>query len=181
MKFEKVSLGQYIMDCTKGLKKEDLKGNKEEIAKALIEEWQRIKLPQRATKYSAGYDIYSQIEFVLEPGQTVAFPLGIKVQLDSDKTLMIVPRSGSGFKYGINLWNTIGVIDADFWNNPNNEGHIHIKLRNTGTKNWKVSVGDAIAQGIIVQYFTVDDDSSDGERLGGFGSTDQKRMDNDKQ
>lgn len=180
MKFEKISLGQYIKDCTKELKEEILQENKEEIAKALIKEWQAIKLPKRATKYSAGYDLYSQIEFVLEPGKTITFPLGIKVELDNDKFLMIVPRSSSGFKYGINLWNTVGVIDCDYFNNPNNEGHIHIKLRNTGTKDWKVSVGDAIAQGIIVQYFTADDDNADGERLGGFGSTNQKEMDNDK-
>lgn len=132
-----------------------------------------IKLPKRATKYSAGYDIYALKDFTLNPGETIKLPTGIKVQLDNDKFLLIVPRSGLGFKYRCQLDNTCGIVDADYYNNENNEGHIWVKLTNDSKdgKVLNIKTGEAICQGIIVQYFTTADDESDGVRSGGFGST----------
>lgn len=157
MKFEKISRDQFLAD--------------------LSDKWfdydTDIKIPKRATKYSAGYDIYSVYNFELEPGQTILLPTGIKVELDPDKYLLIVPRSGQGFKFKVQLYNTCGVIDADYYNNEKNEGHIWVKLYNDSPEGKTLSVhkGDAICQGIISQYFAVDDDESNKERIGGFGST----------
>ena len=124
---------------------------------------------------SAGYDIYSVKDFTLQPGQTIKLPTGIRVKLDSDKFLAIVPRSGLGFKYRTQLDNTIGVIDADYYNSSN-EGHIWVKITND-SKNGdvlEIKQGDAICQGIICQYFLTEDDNVTETRDGGFGSTDKK-------
>lgn len=157
MKFEKISYDQFLDD--------------------LSDKWfdydNDIKIPKRATKCSAGYDIYSVYDFKLAPGETILLPTGIKVELDPDKYLLIVPRSGQGFKFKVQLYNTCGIIDADYYNNEKNEGHIWVKLYNDSPEGKTLSVnkGDAICQGIISQYFVVDDDKSDEIRNGGFGST----------
>lgn len=157
MKFEKISYTQY--------KKENLDIN---IG------YEQIKLPKRATKGSAGYDIFSVKDFELRPRQTILLPTGIKAQLDFDKYLLIVPRSGQGFKFKVQLYNTCGIIDSDYYNNEKNEGHIWVKLYNDSPEGNTLAVkqGDAICQGIISQYFLVDDDIAERERSGGFGSTD---------
>ena len=159
MKFEKISYTLY--------KKENLDIN---IG------YEQIKLPRRATKSSAGYDIYSVKNFDLKPRQSILIPTGIKVQLDSDKALFILPRSGQGFKYKIQLYNTAGVIDSDYYNNEKNEGHIWVKLYNDSPdgETLVVKQGDAICQGVILNYFTVDDDTSTNIRKGGFGSTSEE-------
>lgn len=156
MKFEKISYLRY--------KKDNMDINIE---------YEQIKLPKRATKYSAGYDIYSICDFELRPRQSILLPTGIKAELDSDKYLMIVPRSGQGFNFKVQLYNTCGIIDSDYYNNNKNEGHIWVKLYNDSPEGHTMSVkqGDAICQGIISQYFVMDDDKSDKERVGGFGST----------
>lgn len=172
MRFEKVSFEQYFKDCCPKNVDGELK---EECKKLLKQEWDNIILPKRSTKYSAGYDIFSVCDFKLEPGKIIKMSLGIKVNLDSDKVLLILPRSGIGFKYGIKLLNTIAAIDADFYNNPGNEGDIAIKLMNPGYNGtWEVKAGDAIAQGIIVKYYTTEDDVPGGKRIGGTGSTSKK-------
>ena len=131
-----------------------------------------VKLPKRATRFSAGYDFYAPFAFTLEAGQTVKIPTGIRVLLDDDKFLMIVPRSGLGFKFRLQLDNTAGIIDADYAGSAN-EGHIFIKLTNDSREGKTLSVaqGEAFAQGIILQYFTTEDDDSVAVRNGGFGST----------
>ena len=156
MKFEKISYTQFKND------------NMDTIC-----DYEQIKLPQRATKFSAGYDIYSVKSFELKPRQSILLPTGIKVQLDSDKALFILPRSGQGFKYKVQLFNTIGLIDCDYYNNEKNEGHIWVKLYNDSPdgETLVVKQGDAICQGVILNYFTVDDDISTNIRKGGFGST----------
>lgn len=138
-------------------------------------EYENIKLPKRGTKYSAGYDFYLTRDICLKPNETVKIPTGIRVCLDEDKFLAIVPRSGLGFKYRIQLDNTIGIIDADYIN-ADNEGHIFIKITNDSKedKMLELESGKAFAQGIILPYFTTIDDDADGERTGGFGSTDKK-------
>ena len=165
-KFYKISLEQYTKDAPP-MTIEDF---------SIEDEWNDIKLPKRATAYSAGYDFYAPMGFKLMPNETVKIPTGIKVQLDSDKVLLVVPRSSLGFKYRLQLDNTIGVIDSDYYNNKNNEGHIFIKLTNDSRnkKVLEIKKGEAIAQGIISQYFLTDDDDSKSLREGGIGSTNGK-------
>ena len=156
MKFEKISYTQFKND------------NIDTVCG-----YEQIKLPQRATKSSAGYDIYSVKSFELKPRQSILLPTGIKVQIDFDKAFFILPRSGQGFKYKVQLYNTVGLIDADYYNNEKNEGHIWVKLYNDSPdgETLKIKQGDAICQGVILKYFTVDDDISNNIRKGGFGST----------
>ena len=157
MKFEKISYEQFLADLDDRWYDYDLD----------------IKIPKRATKHSAGYDIYSVFDFELAPGQTILLPTGIKFDCDSDKFLMVVPRSGQGFKYKVQLYNSVGIIDSDYYNNEKNEGHIWVKLYNDSPEGFTLSVkqGEAICQGIISKYYLVDNDSSEDVRTGGFGST----------
>lgn len=134
--------------------------------------YENIQLPTRATKGSAGYDFHSPIPFTLKPNWIITIPTGIRCVMDPGLVLVCVPRSGSGFKYGIRLMNSVGIIDSDYANAAN-EGHIHIKLHNSSPeeKIWEVKPGDGIAQGILMPYYTTTDDNADQDRVGGFGST----------
>lgn len=156
-KFEKISREQLAKDCGIDVNYDD------------------IVLPKRATTGSAGYDFFAPFGFALTPGASIKIPTGIRVLLPEDKFLMVVPRSGLGFKFRLQLDNTVGVIDSDY-SNSDNEGHIWIKLTNDSRdgKNVSIARGQAIAQGIILKYETVDDDNADGIRNGGFGSTTKK-------
>lgn len=158
MRFEKVSYNQYASATDKNMD--------------LFNEYNAIKLPKRATTGSAGYDFYAPFDFTLETGQTIKIPTGIRVLLDNDKFLAIYPRSGLGFKYRVQLDNTVGIVDSDY-SDSDNEGHIFIKITNDGREGKAVTVksGEAFAQGIIQQYFVTEDDDTDGIRNGGFGST----------
>lgn len=131
-----------------------------------------IKLPKRATKNSAGYDFYIPTDMTLMPGETAKIPTGIRVLLEPNQFLAIVPRSGLGFKYRLQLDNTVGIIDADY-SGSDNEGHIWIKITNDTHEDKVVCLakGDAFAQGIIMNYCITDDDNATGKRNGGFGST----------
>ena len=161
MKFEKVSYEQFEKDFP-------LDWDYEERGI-----YNAITLPKRATTYSAGYDFYSPIDFDLKPGQSIKIPTGIKVQLEGGLFLLIVPRSGLGFKYKVQLWNTCGVIDADYYDNISNEGHIWVKLYNDSPEGETIHIkqGDAICQGIAMSYFIAEDDNVRQGRNGGFGST----------
>jgi len=137
--------------------------------------YEGIKLPKRATKGSAGYDFYSPFDFILKAGKTIKIPTGIKWETSDNENnlvLKIYPRSGHGFKYRVQLDNTVGVIDSDYCNSDN-EGHIWIKLTNDGNEDKILIVkqGEGIAQGIIQEFFITEDDMSEGIRNGGFGST----------
>ncbi len=133
------------------------------------------ELPKRKTKLSAGYDFASLIEKNLEPGESVLIPTGVKCALNEDDVLLIVVRSSLGFKHNIRLVNQVGVIDADYYNNESNEGHIFIKLKNEGDHDYKIEIGSAVAQGLIVNYGTVDDEEEiTSDRTGGIGSTGSK-------
>ena len=134
-----------------------------------------LKLPKRATKGSAGYDFFSPISFTLNPGETIKIPTGIRCEMNPSWVLMIYPRSGLGFKYRLQLNNTVGIIDSDYYYSDN-EGHIFIKLTNDSNENKSLSIkaGEGIAQGIFMTYgLTIDDDATD-IRNGGFGSTTKK-------
>lgn len=134
-------------------------------------EYSDISLPVRGTSHSAGYDFKSPIEFELKPGEFKKVPTGIKVQMNDDEYLMLFVRSSMGFKYNIRLCNQVGIVDSDYYNNPDNEGHMFIKIQNEGTEIVKINKGDRFAQGIFNKYYLTDDDSANGNRTGGFGST----------
>ena len=142
--------------------------------------YEDILIPRRATKGSAGYDFYSPISFSLAPGKTIKIPTGIRVILPPDKFLLVVPRSGLGFKYRLQLDNTVGVIDSDY-SSSDNEGHIWIQITNDAKSNTTanstliVYKGQAIAQGIILSYKLTDDDDANGIRNGGLGSTTENK------
>ena len=134
-----------------------------------------LTLPRRGTAGSAGYDFYSPLDFTLAPGEVIKIPTGMRARIADGWVLVICPRSGQGFKYRLQLYNTLGVIDADYFG-ADNEGHIQIKIINANREGKILSVkrGEAFAQGIFLPFgVTVDDDASD-VRTGGFGSTDAK-------
>lgn len=131
-----------------------------------------LELPKRATKGSAGYDFYAPFSFCLPPATTIKLPTGIRCKMDEDWVLKIYPRSGLGFKYRLQMNNTVGIIDSDYYNSDN-EGHIFIKMTNASNegKTVEVAQGTGFAQGIFLEYGITVDDDADGVRNGGFGST----------
>ena len=134
-------------------------------------------LPLRGTKCSAGYDFFAIKDYVIKPNEIVKIPTGYKATFESDEMLMIVVRSSMGFKYNVRLTNQVGIIDADYYNNPDNEGEIFFQIINLSPFPIKLHKGDAIGQGIIKKYMTTIDDEADGTRVGGFGSTDMGHSD----
>ena len=134
--------------------------------------YEEIKLPLRATAGSAGYDFYAPETFVLEPGQTIKIPTGIRVRMNEEWVLKCYPRSGLGFKYRLQLNNTVGIIDSDYFN-AKNEGQIFAKITNDTNedKTVKLEKGTGFMQGIFVEYGITEDDEVSEERTGGFGST----------
>jgi len=131
------------------------------------------KLPKRSTKHSAGYDFHTtnSLPVLILPQKTVVFDTGIKVSMESDEVLLMHIRSSVGIKCGIILSNCTGVIDADYYNNPDNEGHIRIALTNIGDVAQTIKPQEKVAQGIFMKYITTDDDNPTGKRVGGIGST----------
>ena len=136
------------------------------------EVYENIKLPKRATSGSAGYDFYAPVGFELAPGQTIKIPTGIRAKMEDGWVLKIYPRSGLGFKYRIQLNNTVGIIDSDYYYSDN-EGHIFIKITNDSNEGKVLTLkqGEGFAQGIFIEYGITFDDDADGVRNGGFGST----------
>lgn len=130
-----------------------------------------IILPKRGTVNSAGYDFYSIISFVLKPGERMVIPTGIKVSMNKNEYLGIFIRSSLGFKYNIRMCNQVGIIDADYYNNEENEGHIFVCLKNEGDRVLEIKKGDRIVQGIFMPFLITDDDNATDIRLGGIGST----------
>ena len=133
--------------------------------------YEYVNFPKRKTKQSAGYDIESAVNVVINPGETKLIPTGIKAYMDENEWLGIYIRSSIAVKYGIILANSVAVIDSDYYNNPDNEGHIMLPIRNVSEMPYTVKKGDRIAQGIFHQYYKIDNDSADGDRTGGIGST----------
>lgn len=165
-------------DRIRGFEKISFYQFKKDIAKFDFEEdsvdyiYDNIKLPRRATVNSAGYDIFSPIEFYLPPRETIKIPTGIKVYMSEKEKLSIHVRSSTGFKYNVNLLNSTGIIDQDYYQNETNEGHIWMGFKNHGTDAWRVRLGDAIGQCIFETFLIADDDEPQSEvRTGGIGST----------
>lgn len=135
---------------------------------------QAIRLPRRATAGSAGYDFFAPAGFTLAPGETILLPTGVRARIDEGWVLKLYPRSGLGFKYRLQLNNTVGIIDSDYFS-AQNEGHIMLKLTNASNEGRTLVVqpGEAVAQGVFVEYGIVVDDDAVAIRTGGFGSTDR--------
>ncbi len=144
-----------------------------EVAKGF--EDKNINLPERKTKFSAGYDIEAAEDIVIPkfvPGmKPTLVKTGIKAYMMDDEVLYLYNRSSNPSKKGLVLANGVGVIDKDYYGNPDNDGHIMFAFFNIKDEDIEIKKGDAIGQGVFAKYLTVDDDSSEGVRQGGFGST----------
>lgn len=156
--FEKISYEQF---------KKDVEDNKDL--------YETYILPKRQTKNSAGYDFFSLYDFVLRPGEIMKIPTGIKASMENDDVLFLIDRSSMGFKYNIRMCNQVGVIDSDYYNNVNNEGHIWVCIQNEGNKDYIVKKGEGIVQGIFMKFLKTDNDIIEKqERNGGLGSTNKE-------
>ena len=151
--FEKISFKQFSKDICDD--------------KDLYEEYE---LPKRATKSSAGYDFFALYDIVLHPGEILKIPTGYKAKFNYDEMLMLVIRSSMGFKYNVRMCNQVGIIDSDYYNNSDNEGHMWVSLQNEGNKDYEIKKGTAYCQGIFVKYLTCGDEV-DTDRVAGIGST----------
>ena len=158
-KFEKISLEQWHKDYG-----DDSAGEGDKI-------FEGIPMPTRSSVGSAGYDIHTPYGFTLKPGEDIKVPTGLKCKMNDGWFLMAVPRSGLGFKYYTRLANTVGIIDASYYNNESNEGHMFVKIRNEGDKDVVVEKYDRICQMIFVPFGITEDDNVTAERTGGFGSS----------
>ena len=163
-KFEKVSEKRFLEDW-----KETFGETDEQKIKFIYEE---LLLPRRATSQSAGYDFFMPATLTLKPNETVKIPTGIRVRIDPDWVLQLFPRSGLGFKYRLQLNNTVGIIDSDYYGSDN-EGHIFAKLTNDSKegKTVELKVHTGFLQGIFLPYGITEDDDVQEIRNGGFGST----------
>jgi len=162
-KFEKVSFEQF---------KTGFENTDENTIKKYYD---NIKLPKRATTGSAGYDFFMPYDLLLRPGETAKIPTGIRVKMNEEYVLKLYPRSGLGFKYRLQLNNTVGIIDSDYYYSDN-EGHIFAKITNDSNENKVVELkaGDGFMQGIFIEYGITFDDAAADKRNGGFGSTSSK-------
>lgn len=146
--FEKISFEQF---------RKDIKDDKE-----LYESY---KLPNRESTAAAGYDLFLVEDLTIAPNEIVKIPTGVKMRCENDEVLLIIVKSSTGFKYNIRLVNQVGVIDADYYNNKDNEGHIFVKIQNEGDKTITFKAGEAVAQGVFIKYLlTKSDKGSDAER-----------------
>ncbi len=163
--FEKVSEEQYKKDIWSFMQLTD-----RELQ--VVCKYDDLKLPQRATARSSGYDFFSPISFELYPNCIIKIPTGVRVYMLDDEELKIYVRSSMGFKYNIRLLNQVGKIDSDYYMNKDNEGHIWIGLKNEGDKPWVVNIGDKIGQGSFYEYLLADNDIPVTDiRVGGIEST----------
>ena len=141
----------------------------------VVSDWQGqgINLPLRRTAASAGYDIEAAADMVVKKGAAVLVPTGLKAYMQPDEVLTLNIRSSMAVKHGLMLANSVGIIDADYYNNPGNEGHIMVALVNMGQDEFVIHKGERVAQGIFLRYLTADNDQAGAgaERQGGFGST----------
>ena len=161
--FERVSYGEFKKTML------DTFGSESQID--IMKAYENIKLPTRATSGSAGYDFYIPFNIKMN-SEWKTIPTGIKCRIDKDWCLVEMPKSGLGFKFRSKLANTLGLIDSDYYNNENNEGHIMAKI--IADKDFVIEKGDRFMQGVIVPYIITDDDCTIENRNGGFGSTGAK-------
>ena len=139
--FEKISFEQFKKDVVDD-----------------IDLYDEYRLPQRDSNSTAGYDIYLLEDLAIEPNEIKKIPTGIKIFFEKDEVLFLIVRSSMGFKYNIRLCNQVGVIDADYYNNSSNEGHIWVKIQNEGKEKIVIPQGESIVQGIFLKYLTTQSD-----------------------
>lgn len=139
-----------------------------EVVKRL--EGQDIQIPSRGTNKSAGYDFYLLEDITIKAKSSIKIKTGIKSYMQDDEFLSIYVRSSIGIK-GIILKNIVGIIDADYYGNDNNDGEIIFFLENLSDTDFSFQKGDRLAQGIFQQYLLVDNDETKEQRIGGYGST----------
>lgn len=167
-KFEKVSFERFKTDlnnCFPNFYKNET---------VIRDIYNNIELPTRATYGSAGYDFKIPFFLLMDKNQDYLIPTGIRCKIDEGWVLKIYPKSGLGTKYGFELINTVGIIDSDYYNSDN-EGHILTKIKHTQGQNYlEIHKGKGFVQGMFVPYGITKDDSAEGIRNGGFGSTDEK-------
>lgn len=156
-KFAKVSREQFKRDLT------CLVGIFDDI-------YDDITIPVRATRGSAGYDFFSPIDIDIAPGAFAKIPTGIRCYIEDGYFLSLYPRSSLGFKFQMALANTVGIIDADYYNSSN-EGHIICGIVNHGERIISIRKGDRFCQGIFLPYLLAEEDEVLGKRDGGFGSS----------
>ena len=142
--FEKISFEQF---------KKDIKNDKNL--------YDSYNIPKRETQFAAGYDFEAIEDITIKPNEIKKIATGIKADMNDDEVLLLVDRSSQGFKYNVRMCNQIGVIDKDYYNNKDNEGHIFIKLQNEGDKDYVVKKGEGIIQGIFIKYLSIDNEKSD--------------------
>ena len=130
-----------------------------------------IILPKRQTKNSAGYDFYVASDTIIKARSIALIPTGIKAYMESDEVLKIYVRSSMPLKKGLTLANNVGIIDSDYYENKDNDGHIMIQVLNLTDNDILVKKDERIAQGVFLKYLLADDDSTNETRIGGFGST----------
>ena len=164
-KFHKVSFKQFEQDWL-----DTFPGTDEGEVRRIYE---GVQLPRRATAGSAGHDFFTPVPVTLLPGETIKIPTGIRAEMEEGWVLMIFPRSSLGFKFRMQLNNTVGIIDSDYFHSDN-EGHMFIKVTNDTRegKTVELSEGMGFAQGIFLPFGITEDDACGGARNGGFGSTD---------
>lgn len=157
-KFEKVSIDEFSKYYDKKL-------------------YEEYDLPKRMTRHSAGYDFLAIEGFTIKPGEIKKIPTGYKATFGNDEMLMIFVRSSMGFKYNVRMTNQVGIIESDYYNNIDNEGHMFVSLQNEGDRDFVVKKGEGYAQGIFTKFLICDDDITTNERQGGLGSTNKERND----
>ena len=156
-KFEKVSIDEFSKYYDKTM-------------------YEEYDLPKRMTRHSAGYDFLAIEGFTIKPGEIKKIPTGYKATFGNDEMLMILVRSSMGFKYNVRMTNQVGIIESDYYNNIDNEGHMFVSLQNEGDRDFVVKKGEGYAQGIFTKFLICDDVTTN-ERQGGLGSTNKERND----
>ena len=136
-----------------------------------ISTYPNVNLPVRATTGAAGYDFECAENTTIHPHAIVLIPTGIKCQIDDGYYLQLALRSSTPKKKGLMLANSIGIIDSDYYNNPDNEGHIMFQVYNFTDTIVNILKGERIGQGVFMKYYKTDNDVASGIRTGGFGST----------
>ncbi len=160
--FEKVSFEQFSQDMLSF-------GFSDSLLQLI---YRQIKLPVRATAGSAGYDFFAPFDLRFRVNQTTLLPTGIRAYIEPGWVLQIYPRSSYGFKYQLQLDNTVGIIDSDYYK-ADNQGHIMIKMTNGNINPLDIKTGNAFAQGLFIPYGICTDDNTSAQRHGGVGSTGQ--------
>ena len=171
MKFEKVCYDQFVADCVECGWIPYLPIDDKELDAQVRKCYDNIKLPERSTSGSAGYDFYFPFDDMFFGNEECIVPTGIRCSIDSGWMLMLCPRSSLGFKYGMRLMNTVGIIDSDYYY-ADNQGHIMAKIK--VDKRMDLKSGDRFMQGIAIPYGITVDDHATETRTGGFGSTDKR-------